>query len=198
MTSSQTVTKLLPTLLRIAHKPGGLLLMAAAGATGLLTLMSLAVIASSSSPIRFLPLALAIVLWIFIAAFGIYREILRRNLDDLERQATGVAVVIDDDVVSHDQEVAPHQSSGAVNSALHDEAQALGEAYRETTIRTAKYFPRIEAAQRGLIRAAGGVVNAPYLKHDLRIIIGSFIGTAAALPLALFGFTVCAFALLLS
>lgn len=183
----------------MAHRPGGVLLAASAAANALFTLMSIAVIASGTSPLRYLPLVVAGLLWIFIGAFTYFRDFLRRNVDDIALQASSSTVVIDGNVVSHDAEVARTDgSSSELRSSLHDEAEALGEAYRETTFRTAKYFPRIEAAQRGLIRAAGGVVNAPYLKHDLRLVVGSFLGTALALPIALTGFMVCALALLIS
>src|SRR5690606_6163665 len=61
----------------------------------------------------------------------------------------------------------------------------------------ARWFPRVEAAQRALLRAAGGPVNAPYLRDDLRVTLLAFLGTVAAIPLGVLGAFVCAFALLL-
>jgi len=74
---------------------------------------------------------------------------------------------------------------------------ALREAAAEAQIHTARWFPRVEAAQRALLRAAGGPVNAPYLRDDLRVTLVAFLGTVAAIPLGVLGAFVCAFSLLL-
>ena len=58
-------------------------------------------------------------------------------------------------------------------------------------------FPRVEAAQRALLRAAGGPVKAPYLRDDLRVTLVAFLGTVAAIPLGVLGAFGCAFSLLL-
>jgi len=47
-------------------------------------------------------------------------------------------------------------------------------------------MPRIDAAQRSAIAAAGGVVNAPYLRDDLRITILSALVAAVAVPVGSF------------
>lgn len=47
-------------------------------------------------------------------------------------------------------------------------------------------MPRIEAAQRAAIAAAGGTDNAPYLKDDLRITIISALTTMMTVPLSFF------------
>ena len=184
------MNRLLPTLLKIAHRPGGLLLAAACVGLGLFTLMALALALTSGSPIAWLPLVIAAVLWVCVGTFAFYRAQLQRHVQAIAHQADARVIV--------DQSVAAPTASteGTVSSQLHTEAQVLGEAYRESTIRTARYFPRIEAAQRGLLQAAGGVANAPYLKYDLRLVLGAFLGTALALPASIVGFIVCAFALL--
>ena len=58
-------------------------------------------------------------------------------------------------------------------------------------------FATNAAAQRALLRAAGGPVNAPYLRDDLRVTLVAFLGTVAAIPLGVLGAFVCAFSLLL-
>ena len=68
---------------------------------------------------------------------------------------------------------------------LHDAAAEAAQ-LRET------WMPRIEAAQRSAIAAAGGLVNAPYLKDDLRVTLLSGIFTLLSIPLGVF-FTFVAF-----
>lgn len=48
------------------------------------------------------------------------------------------------------------------------------------------FMPRIEAAQRAAIAAAGGTDNAPYLKGDLRITIIFALTTMMTVPLSFF------------
>lgn len=62
----------------------------------------------------------------------------------------------------------------------------LQDARIEADTTTARFLPRIVAAQRAGIAASGGIVNAPYLKADLRptIIAGSI--SLAAGPITLF------------
>ncbi|MBE6484061.1 MAG: hypothetical protein E7Z96_04680 [Actinomycetaceae bacterium] len=58
------------------------------------------------------------------------------------------------------------------------------------------WMPRVEAAQRAAIAAAGGLVNAPYLKDDLRITLVSGLVAVIGLPLGFFLLILAAFALL--
>ena len=58
----------------------------------------------------------------------------------------------------------------------------------ETQLRDT-WMPRVEAAQRAAVAAAGGTVNAPYLKDDLRITLVSAIATGVLIPIeTLFAF----------
>lgn len=83
-------------------------------------------------------------------------------------------------------------------SPVEEELGTLSEAMDENRVRSARWFPRVEATQRALLRAAGGPVNAPYLRDDLRVTLVAFLGTVAAIPLAVLGSFMCAFALLFS
>ena len=47
------------------------------------------------------------------------------------------------------------------------------------------WMPRVEAAQRGAIAAAGGTVNAPYLKDDLRVTLVSAMTAGVLIPIEL-------------
>lgn len=64
-------------------------------------------------------------------------------------------------------------------------ARRYEEASREASMKTARFMPRVEAAQRAAIAAVGGIGQAPYLKDDLRITILAGLITVAAGPIAL-------------
>lgn len=65
-------------------------------------------------------------------------------------------------------------------------ARRYEEASREASLKTARFMPRVEAAQRAAIAAVGGIGNAPYLKDDLRYTILAGLITVAAGPIAFF------------
>ncbi|MDO5724132.1 MAG: hypothetical protein Q4P33_07035 [Flaviflexus sp.] len=65
-------------------------------------------------------------------------------------------------------------------------ARRYEEASREASIKTARFMPRVEAAQRAAIAAVGGLGNAPYLEDDLRYTILAGLVTAMAGPIAIF------------
>ncbi|WP_418605206.1 hypothetical protein [Georgenia sp. SUBG003] len=81
--------------------------------------------------------------------------------------------------------------------ALQDEVDTLNAAMAEGAVRTARFLPRVEAAQRAALVAAGGRVRAPYLADDLRVTIVALLGTLAAVPLSVLGATVTAVMLLM-
>lgn len=60
-----------------------------------------------------------------------------------------------------------------------------------------RVFGRIERAQRALLTAAGGRVNAPYLADDLRITVAAFAGTVLTIVVGGLGIVVLAVVLLL-
>lgn len=90
-------------------------------------------------------------------------------------------------------------ASGAKSSQAplaSDVAQRQHDAMMEATAPRDTWMPRVEAAQRAAVAAAGGTVNAPYLKDDLRVTIASAILTALAIPAAMFFIFVAFFSLL--
>ncbi len=81
-------------------------------------------------------------------------------------------------------------------SPAPDQVQRQHDAKMEATQLRDTWMPRVEAAQRAAIAAAGGTVNAPYLKDDLRVTIVSAILSGLAIPAATFFSFVAFFALL--
>ncbi len=81
-------------------------------------------------------------------------------------------------------------------SLAPDQVQRQHDAKMEATQLRDTWMPRVEAAQRAAIAAAGGTVNAPYLKDDLRVTIVSAILSGLAIPAATFFAFVAFFALL--
>lgn len=77
-----------------------------------------------------------------------------------------------------------------------DLAQRQLDAKMEASQPRDTWMPRVEAAQRAAVAAAGGIVNAPYLKDDLRVTIASAILAALAVPLSMFFIFVAFFSLL--
>lgn len=189
MTGSPTIARLLPTVLRMCDKPGALLLRAATFALAVFSLMAGLVWHHSDSAFRYLPAIFAVTGWICVGMFSFYRARIRQGLDSNPPPVvSGGVLATGDDATS---------TSSAVTSGLQAEMSALSEAYRETQIVTTRFFPRINGAQRALVRAAGGVVNAPYLRYDLRLVLLTFLGTFATVGLSVLGVFICAFALLL-
>ena len=75
---------------------------------------------------------------------------------------------------------------GAPRSDEADPADDRARAARAEAGLRDTWMPRIDAAQRSAIAAAGGVVNAPYLRDDLRITILSALVAAVAVPVGSF------------
>ncbi|MDO5726834.1 MAG: hypothetical protein Q4Q03_02795 [Bowdeniella nasicola] len=188
MATSPTVARLLPAILRMCDRPGALLLRLATFALTLFTLMAALVWYHSDTLTRYLPALFALAGWICVGTFSYFRAGIRRSLDSHPPQTiTGTELQTSD----------PTSTSSDLATGLHADITAIGEAYRETQIITTRFFPRINATQRALVHAAGGVVNAPYLRYDLRLVLASFVGTNLTVALATFGSIVCALALLL-
>lgn len=98
-------------------------------------------------------------------------------------------VVIDQ---SGRRESAPPPKDDFADSEETIERDRLNDAAAEAAQLRETWMPRIEAAQRSAIAAAGGLVNAPYLKDDLRVTLLSGIFTLLSIPLGVF-FTFVAF-----
>ncbi|MDO5720748.1 MAG: hypothetical protein Q4P05_08435 [Actinomycetaceae bacterium] len=77
------------------------------------------------------------------------------------------------------------------------EGEAFGRARREYHHRTARFFPRIEAAQRSLRSYVDPTYDAPWLEHDIRPTLVAFIATAISIPVCGFFTVITAIALIL-
>jgi hypothetical protein len=95
------------------------------------------------------------------------------------------------DVVILNEDGTPYSSNGTSSSdntrasaAADTRARRLHDAQMESAQRRDTWMPGVEAAQRAAIAAAGGTVNAPYLKPDLRVTIVSALLALAVIPIA--------------
>jgi hypothetical protein len=183
------LNQVVPTLVRVARRPGGLLLAAAGGAVGIFALLGLLLGTGGPGWTSWIPFALAVVLALPVLVLAVRRARLQSQTRDLHLQHTVVGssnevVVVD----THGQDPARY--------ALQDEVDTLNAAVAEGAVRTARFLPRVEAAQRAALVAAGGKVRAPYLADDLRVTIVALLGTLAAVPLGMLGAIVTAVLLL--
>lgn len=118
--------------------------------------------------ISWLLATLAVVLSVLVALFAWRRWRLGVNLATIENQV--------------------YVSSGVVSADADDPADTFFETfYVESRSSDARFLPGVEAAQRAMLQAAGGAVNAPYLKADLRVTMVAFVGTLVAIPLSVSG-----------
>ena len=177
--TGDVLNQVVPTLVRLARRPGGFLLQAAAAVVGVFALLGLGYGVSGSGWTGWVPFAFALLLAIPVGVLAVRRERLQVQTQSLHLHRT---ITGDTSLVTYD--------SVASRDPVQEELDALSSAMAENAVRTARFFPRVEAAQRAGLRAAGGPVNAPYLRDDLRVTLGALIGTIAAIPLALLGSTV--------
>lgn len=89
-------------------------------------------------------------------------------------------------------------ATGKPTPPLIDEEtkQRMADAKFESKNLRNTYMPRVEAAQRAAIAAAGGVVKAPYLKDDLRPTILSAMFSVLSVPVLSLFAIIALFALL--
>lgn len=180
------LNQVVPTLVRVARRPGALLLAAAGGAVGIFALLALLLGTRGTAWTSWVPFALALLLAVPVAVLAVRRARLQTQTQDLHLQhtivgTTGSEVIVVD---AHGQDPARY--------ALQDEVDTLNAAVAEGAVRTARFLPRVEAAQRAALVAAGGRVRAPYLADDLRVTILALLGTLAAIPLGILGAVVTA------
>lgn len=177
--TGDVLNQVVPTLVRVARRPGGILLRAAAAVIGVFALLGLGYGAGGGSWTGWVPFGFALLLAIPAGVLAVRRERLQVQTQSLHLHRT---IPGDASLVTYD--------SVASRDLVQEELDVLSAAMAENAVRTARFFPRVEAAQRAGLRAAGGLVNAPYLRDDLRVTLGALIGTIAAIPLALLGSTV--------
>ncbi|QDB78890.1 hypothetical protein FE251_05520 [Georgenia wutianyii] len=184
--NSDAMNRTVADIVRLVRRPGRLLLTGAAVPVGVFALLALLLGLEAERWTGWLPLVLAGVLAVPVVVLAVRRRRLQRVTEGLaDRPVTipgsGVVVVVE----------------GHTQGPADETLAAWGEAAAEGRVRTARWLPRVEAAQRAAVRAAGGTVNAPYLKDDLRVTLVAFLGTVAAIPLGVLGAFASAFALLL-
>ncbi|KAE8764515.1 hypothetical protein [Georgenia thermotolerans] len=179
------LNQVVPTLVRLARRPGGLLLTAAGLGVGVFGALGLLAGLTGTGGGAWVPLVLALVLAVPVLVLAVRRERLQRQTRDLHvrtvHQPSRDVVVVE---------------PGAVPDPVQAEMDALSAAMAENAVRTARFLPRVEAAQRAALAAAGGPVRAPYLKDDLRVTLVALLGTLAAVPLSAIGAVATAAALL--
>ena len=143
-----------------------------------------------------LVLALGAVFGAGTLVFAIRRARLESRVEQWKRagRATvaGEAASSSTDYSDRYRDAAPSDShevvviDGAPRSDEADPADDRARAARAEAGLRDTWMPRIDAAQRSAIAAAGGVVNAPYLRDDLRITILSALVAAVAVPVGSF------------
>jgi hypothetical protein len=185
-TTGEVLQQAVTALVRVARRPGGLLLRAATSLIALFALLGAGYGIGGTGWGGWVPLALAVVLAVPVAVLAIRRERLQSQTAGLDPQRTVTAM--DGSVIVYGSE--------RVGGPGQDERDLLSAAMAENAVRTARFFPRIEAAQRAGLLAAGGPANAPYLRDDLRVTVAALLGTLAAVPLATVGSVVTAILLL--
>lgn len=143
-----------------------------------------------------LVLALGAVFGAGTLVFAIRRARLESRVEEWKRAeqytVAGEAASSSTDYSDRYRDAAPSDShevvviDGAPRSDEADPADDRARAARAEAGLRDTWMPRIDAAQRSAIAAAGGVVNAPYLRDDLRITILSALVAAVAVPVGSF------------
>lgn len=190
---------LLPVVERLTRGPGKILILAATTCDVVLLILGF-LAGRTEGGAAWIPFSVGVLLALFTATFAILRHRLEKGVEaTAERLAKpeGTGYRPQSDVTttapSSSQELTilsandnplPEGMEDEIKRARNLQRQA--DAQRESAQRKDTFFPRIEAAQRAAIAAAGGTQNAPYLKDDLRITMVSAIGTAVLIPIASF------------
>lgn len=183
-TPGAVLNEMVPPLVRLVDRPGALLLRAALFGVTVLALLGLAHVISQVGWPAWLPLGSAGLLAVPVAVLWVRRrrlQIFTTGLGVYPSLADASCVV----VIHDDGSAARAESLSTYDAAI-----------AENRIRRARFMPRVEAAQRAAVAAAGGTVHAPYLQDDLRVTIVALFGTLAAIPLSTLGSVVTAISLL--
>jgi hypothetical protein len=184
--TGDVLNQVVPTLIRLAHRPGGFLLRVATAVIGVFALLGLTFALADGGSAKWVPLVLAGILAVPVAVLAVRRERLQVQAEGLGLHPT---------IGENPRAMVVYDGSGS-RDPLAEEMDSLTSAMVESTVLTARFFPRIEAAQRAALLAAGGPVNAPYLRDDLRVTLAALIGTLAAVPLGTLGAMITAILLL--
>lgn len=175
---NELINSLLPAVIRFSARPGLWLLRLAAVADAFFLLVAFLAVRNAGGPLAWLLLLVALAFSLATAAFAWRRQRLSRHVAAMEEALTQQRL--------GGAEVGSTVANPAA-ARVQEDFLLWEEVRLENSIRSARYLPRVEAAQRAMVRAAGGVVAAPYLKDDLRITLVTFLGTIAAIPAAMAG-----------
>lgn len=183
--TGDVLNQVVPALVRLARRPGAVLLALASATVGTFAVLGLAHGATGASAGDWVPLVLAALLATPVVTLAVRRHRLQTQVERVGEQRT---VAGSAGVVVRADEPSP--------SRLQEERDTLSAAFAESSLRTARFLPRVEAAQRAARLAAGGTVQAPYLKDDIRVTLVALLATLVAVPLGTLGAVVTAILLL--
>lgn len=194
--SAGSLKDVLPLVEEMTRGPGKSLVRTAALVDSTLLALGALLARRGVGAFSVLVLALGAVFGAGILVFAIRRARLESRVEEWKRagRATvaGEAASSSTDYSDRYRDAAPSDSHEVVvidDAPRSDEADPADDRARaaraEAGLRDT-WMPRIDAAQRSAIAAAGGVVNAPYLRDDLRITILSALVAAVAVPVGSF------------
>ncbi len=165
-------------LIQVANAPGALLVRASALFT--LPYLVFAIIAARVNPsvMSTILLVIAVVLAAGLAFFAWRRDRLSKLVDEAEENAMARAI-------GYAELTSP--SDRSAEELVADRMQQMLDFEEERHLHKDTWMPRVEATQRALVRAAGGVQAAPYLKDDLRVTLISMVVSVAAIPASAVG-----------
>ena len=194
--SAGSLKDVLPLVEEMTRGPGKSLVRTAALVDSTLLALGALLARRGVGAFSVLVLALGAVFGVGILVFAIRRARLESRVEQWKRagQATvaGEAASSSTDYSDRYRDAAPSDShevvviDGAPRSDEADPADDRARAARAVAGLCDTWMPRIDAALRSAIAAAGGVVNAPYLRDDLRITILSALVAAVAVPVGSF------------
>lgn len=194
--SAGSLKDVLPLVEEMTRGPGKSLVRTAALVDSTLLALGALLARRGVGAFSVLVLALGAVFGAGILVFAIRRARLESRVEEWKRagRATvaGEAAFSSTDYSDRYRDAAPSDShevvviDGAPRSDEADPADDRARAARAEAGLRDTWMPRIDAAQRSAIAAAGGVVNAPYLRDDLRITILSALVAAVAVPVGSF------------
>lgn len=194
--SAGSLKDVLPLVEEMTRGPGKSLVRTAALVDSTLLALGALLARRGVGAFSVLVLALGAVFGAGILVFAIRRARVESRVEEWKRagRATvaGEAASSSTDYSDRYRDAAPSDShevvviDGAPRSDEADPADDRARAARAEAGLRDTWMPRIDAAQRSAIAAAGGVVNAPYLRDDLRITILSALVAAVAVPVGSF------------
>lgn len=194
-----SLSVLLPVVERVTRAPGKILVLAATTCDVVLLILGF-VAGRSAGGAAWIPFSVGVLLALFTTTFAVLRHRLEKGVEaTAQRIATSETTIYHaqsgkaTNTPSSSRELSiPSNHENPLPEGMEEEIkrarnlQRQADARRESALRKETFLPRIEAAQRAAIAAAGGTHNAPYLKDDVRITLISALGTAALIPIATF------------